>query len=68
VAARGDGRSASPMNTLLNCTIPALVNRRVGSSSGTNELLGRCRWPWRSKYRMKLERMSLAFICIRSFA
>jgi hypothetical protein len=30
-----------PRKTLLNCTIPALVKRSVGSSAGTSEELGR---------------------------
>jgi hypothetical protein len=43
------GGSSIPRKTFLNGTIPALVNSRVGSSPGTSVLLGRTRWPWRSK-------------------
>src|SRR5205823_5275015 len=40
VTARVYSRRSSPWNTRLNCTIPAFVKSRVGSSAGTSEELG----------------------------
>jgi hypothetical protein len=54
------GGSSSPRNTFLNCTIPALVNRSVGSSPGTSDDDGRMTWACRSKYFRKRERISEA--------
>lgn len=62
VVARLYGTFSLPVNTSLNCTMPALVNRRVGSSLGTRDELGTMVWPWRSKKRRKRSRISAAGI------
>src|SRR4029077_15687728 len=49
--------------TFLNCTIPALVNSKVGSLRGTSGLDGTTSWPCRWKYARKAARMSLA-VCM----
>src|SRR3990172_2873878 len=58
VAARLYSRRSSPRNTPLNCTMPALVNSRVGSWAGTrgDERTTVC--PWRRKYSRKRRRSS----------
>ena len=45
VVRRREGGVASPMKKGLNCTIPALVNSRVGSPAGTSDELGMIRCP-----------------------
>src|SRR5579859_7652335 len=52
-------RFSMPVKTFLNCTMPALVNIRVGSLRGTSELEGTISWPFFSKYRRKCDRISL---------
>src|SRR6266566_4569588 len=60
-----------PRNTSLNCTIPALVKRSVGSFAGTSGELGTCVCPFDTKYSMNLRRIAETFIrgawqpCIR---
>src|SRR5665213_2645763 len=46
----------------LNCTIPAFVNRSVGSSAGTSDELGRTTCALRSKYARNRRRISDARI------
>ena len=59
LAARVYGLVSWPVNTFLNCTMPALVNNRVGSLRGTSGLLGTT-WCSRSaKKSRKPARMSL---------
>src|SRR5439155_15607101 len=64
VVARTYSRRSRPWNTRLNCTIPALVNNRVGSSAGTSEALGTSRWfrGGTRKYSRNLARMSADFM------
>ena len=45
----GVGTLFFPQKHRLNCTIPALVNSRVGSPAGTREELATRVWPWDSK-------------------
>src|SRR5262245_47333079 len=58
LVARLYGRRSRPVNTSLNWTMPAFVNRRVGSLYGTREELGTIEWPFRSKYARKRLRAS----------
>ena len=39
------GAAASPRKYGLNCTIPAVVSKSVGSPAGTSDELGTSRWP-----------------------
>jgi hypothetical protein len=59
------GGTRSPMKYALNCTIPALVNRSVGSS-GTRESLGAIRCPLLSKNLRYLSLISLLCIDVYS--
>ena len=43
------GALLRPVKTFLNCTMPALVNIRVGSLRGTSGLDGTISWPLRAK-------------------
>jgi len=52
--ARGELGSTRPWNTGLNWFIPALMKRRVGSSSGTTGDAGTAVWPRRSKKSTKV--------------
>src|SRR5208282_1406812 len=47
----------------LNCTIPALVNIRVGSLRGTSGLEETISWPFLAKKSRKVRRMSFA-VCM----
>ncbi|MNL73827.1 hypothetical protein D3C87_1993480 [compost metagenome] len=38
----GVGAASAPMKIGLNCSMPAVVSRTVGSFLGTSEELGRC--------------------------
>ena len=58
VVARVYARRSSPRNTPLNCTIPAFVNRSVGSSPGTSGDEGTRVCPLRSKYLRNASRIS----------
>jgi len=48
-----------PVKTFLNCTMPALVNIKVGSLRGTSGDDGTASWPFRTKYPRKLDLISL---------
>src|SRR5439155_11449632 len=52
----------SPRKTPLNCTMPALVKSRVGSSPGTSDEERTRVWPRRSKYARNASRISLPVI------
>jgi 2-succinyl-5-enolpyruvyl-6-hydroxy-3-cyclohexene-1-carboxylate synthase len=43
------GRFSTPVKTFLNCTIPALVNNKVGSLRGTSGLDGTISCPLAAK-------------------
>jgi hypothetical protein len=45
----GVGRFSRPRKVSLNCTMPALVNSRVGSLPGTSGLLSTTVWPRSAK-------------------
>ena len=49
--------SPVPRKMPLNCTIPALVNSRVGSSAGTSDEEGTSRCPWATKKSRKSRRI-----------
>ena len=49
VVARVYDRFSAPVNTSLNCTMPALVNISVGSFAGMSELDGTSAWPFLTK-------------------
>jgi len=46
----------------LNCTIPALVNSRVGSSPGMSEELRTTSWPLELKYSRNVFLIAALFI------
>src|SRR4029079_7496248 len=55
---------SAPVKTFLNCTMPALVNIRVGSLRGTSGLDGNTVWPSPSKKSRKPFRISLTDACL----
>jgi len=54
-----ESRVSAPRKVFLNGTIPAFVNRRVGSPSGTSEALATIRCFFASKKRRNASRISL---------
>ena len=63
VAARFSSRVSWPVNTSLNCTIPALTNNNVGSFAGTSGLLATTAWSRAAKNRRNRRRTSWAPTC-----
>src|SRR5262249_44070406 len=59
VTAREYGRFSRPVKTFLNCTIPALVNIRVGSLRGTSDEDDTTWGSLRAKKSRKFLRISL---------
>src|SRR5260370_5677415 len=59
VVARTYGRFSTPVNTFLNCTMPALVNISVGSLRGTSGDDGTMAWPLSAKNFRKVDLISL---------
>src|SRR5580700_5018477 len=55
-----------PVKTFLNCTMPALVNIRVGSLRGTSGDDGTTVWPLRAKKSRKLALISLTPLIVRT--
>src|SRR6185295_11349612 len=53
-----------PVKTFLNCTMPALVNIRVGSLRGTSGLEATTSWPSRRKNSRNVRLMSLALAIV----
>src|SRR5437763_14534981 len=60
LVARGYGGGTSPRKYGLNWTMPALTNRRVGSSR-ISEALGTLVWPLLSKWLVK--RLLISCVC-----